>query len=176
MCKKEAFTRFLALGCPMPRSRTSSRRMVGVASLAISLLLATAVKAGEPSLNTVRQQLDEMLAAANAHDTDRFMAVYSHTSNLVLIFDDQKIIGWRAARDQQEKWWNKGKTDAAYALRSPVEIAQVAKDVIVTFQRLASTMTGAGGAKKTTNLNATSVWRKEPDGWKIVIAHESFVE
>jgi ketosteroid isomerase-like protein len=104
------------------------------------------------------------------------MSVYSHTSNLVLVFDDQKINGWRAARDQQEQWWNNGKTDVTYALRSPVEIAQVARDVIVTFQRLASTLTAADGAKKTTNLNATSIWRKEPSGWKIVIAHESFVE
>ena len=49
--------------------------------------------------------LDEMMAAANAHDTDRFMALYARGDALVVQFDDQTLRGWQTVRDQQDEWW-----------------------------------------------------------------------
>lgn len=54
--------------------------------------------------------LSEQLFAANAHDTDRFLATYVHSPELVFIANGQIIRGWDSLHDQQLKWWKNGKT------------------------------------------------------------------
>lgn len=175
MLNKESVTMSFSSAQSPAVLRKMGAARVRFGCMLISFFLTTIGLAAEPAPSDVKQQLDGMLVAANAHDADRFMAAYAHTPDLVVVFDDMKISGWQPVRDQQEKWWDGGKTDVVYSLRSPAEVTQVDKDVIVTFQRLASTRTDSDGAKKTVNLNATSVWRKGTGGWKIVVAHESFV-
>ena len=103
------------------------------------------------------------------------MKVYACTPELVLIFDGMKIKGWEAVREEQAKWWDHGKADVTYSLRGPVEISPVSDDVFMTLQRLSATTPGASGTRNTQNLDVSSVWKRTPSGWRIVIAHESFV-
>ena len=124
----------------------------------------------------LRSLLGEMIQAANAHDTDRFMSVYVHSPSLIVTFDDLTMRGWQAVRDQQLQWWNNGKTDAVYRLRSAPEITAISPEVVATLQSMDVTSTGPGGAKATVHVVATSIWRKLPEGWRIVLAHESLLQ
>ena len=120
--------------------------------------------------------LNEMLAAANAHDTDRFMAMYARSNELVVTFDDQTMRGWQTVRDQQFEWWDGGNSDAAYRLRSAPEITVITPDVVSTLQSMEVASTLPDGKKGSVLVVATSIWRKLPEGWRIVVAHESLIQ
>ena len=120
--------------------------------------------------------LEEMLAAANAHDTDRFMAVYDPGDSLVVTFDDMTMRGWKAVRDQQLEWWDGGKSDAVYRQRAAPEITVIGPDVAATLQSLEVSSTGPDGQQSTIRVVATSIWKKLPSGWRIVLAHESLIQ
>lgn len=132
-----------------------------------------------PAASSTEQQLrllmNEMLEAANAHDTDRFMAVYERSPALMLTFDDQTLTGWQAIRDQQLQWWNEGASDAVYRLRGEPKITVISPDVVATLQSLEVEATGPDGKKGTVKVMATSIWKKLPEGWRIVLAHESLL-
>lgn len=134
-------------------------------------------KEASPSIEAqLTPLLNEMLSAANAHDTDRFMAVYAHSPSLMVTFDDQTMRGWQTVRDQQFQWWDGGKSDAVYRLRSAPEITVIATDVVGTLQSMEVSGTGPSGTKGTVVVVATSIWRKLPEGWRIVVAHESLIQ
>ena len=120
--------------------------------------------------------LEEMLSAANAHDTNRFMAAYVPDESLIVTFDDMTMRGWNAVRDQQLEWWDGGKSDAVYSLRSAPEIKVIGPDVAATLQSMDVSSTGPNGVKSTVSVVATSIWKKLPEGWRIVLAHESLVQ
>jgi uncharacterized protein (TIGR02246 family) len=120
--------------------------------------------------------LEEMLSAANAHDTNRFMAAYVPDESLIVTFDDMTMRGWKAVRDQQFEWWNGGESDAVYSLRSVPEIKVIGPDVAATLQSMDVSSTGPNGVKSTVSVVATSIWKKLPEGWRIVLAHESLIQ
>lgn len=152
-------------------------------TLHVLLLLVTLLGWGNARADntppTVQAQLtpllDEMLAAANAHDTDRFMALYARSDGLVVQFDDQTMRGWQTVRDQQFEWWDGGKSDAVYRMRSAPEITVIAPDVVSTLQSMEVASTLPDGTKGNVVVVATSIWRKLPEGWRIVVAHESLI-
>src|SRR5882672_10574666 len=117
---------------------------------------------------SVKEQLQpllaEMLLAANAHDTDRFMAVYAHNPMLVVTFDDTTIHGWQAVRDQQLQWWENGRSTGIYSENFAPEVTVINDAVVSTLQSMTVTDTAPNGAKRTAKLVATSVWKKLPEG------------
>ena len=148
--------------------------------LLVAALLAPAYAHADDAPPSVQAQvmplLDEMLAAANAHDTDRFMALYARGDALVVQFDDQTLRGWQMVRDQQDEWWAGGTSDAVYRYRSAPEITVIAPDVVSTLQWMDVASTMPDGKKGSVLVVATSVWRKLPEGWRIVVAHESLIQ
>ena len=124
----------------------------------------------------VRALLNEMLDAANAHDTDRFMSVYARSPSLKVTFDGVTMRGWQTVRDEQLQWWDDGKSDAVYRMRAAPEITEISQDVTATLQSMEVTSTGSNGMKTTVQVVATSIWKKLPEGWRIVLAHESLVQ
>lgn len=115
----------------------------------------------------------EMLAAANAHDTDRHLASYLHSPELVFVVNDQVIHGWDALRVQQLQWWQNGKSDAVYAVLGAPEYTLLAPGLVAQTYFLDSHR--AGGEAHGAHLGVTDIWRKGTDGWRIVYAHESVV-
>ena len=126
-------------------------------------------------LTTAREalapKLQEMLAAANAHDTDRHLAAYLHSPDLVFVVNDQTIHGWDALRAQQLKWWQNGKSDAVYTVLGEPEYTMLAPGLVAQTYFLDSHRAGddAHGA----HLGVTDVWQQGAEGWRIVYAHES---
>jgi ketosteroid isomerase-like protein len=129
---------------------------------------------------TVSEQLwpllDELQAAANAHDTDRFMALYIKGEGLVGVFNGEEIRGWDNLYAQQLKWWNHGKSDVVYTQRATPEIFVLGPDAAVVTLLLDSTRTAADGSTVKNQFAISMVWKKFiQGGWKMVYSHESTV-
>lgn len=151
-------------------------RLISLLLLTVCMFVASHAAAEQPEASQQLQPLlDEMLLAANAHDTDRFMALYDNSPALVLTFDDTTLRGWQAIRDQQLEWWNGGTSDAVYRLRSAPQVTVIDADVVATLQDMDVTATGPDGKSGTVRVVATSIWKKLPEGWRIVLAHESMI-
>ncbi len=149
-------------------------------AVALAFLSTAPIARGQTTAATassVQKQLEpvfaEMLAAANAHDTDRFMAPYLHKPSFVFVFNGTIMKGWDVAHAQQLKWWNNGKSDVVYKYSSPPELTVLGPDAAVVTQPLSATRTLPDGKKSTGEIVATTVWKKFPEGWRGVQVHES---
>ncbi len=121
----------------------------------------------------IQPLLDEMTVAANAHDTDRFLAAYLHQPELVFVFNGEVIRGLDSVRTLQLKWWNNGKSDVVYAERVPAQITALTPDIAIVVQAMKSQRTLPSGAVSSGNFAITQVWQKRPEGWRIIQVHES---
>lgn len=119
--------------------------------------------------------LKQMTAAANSHDTDRFLATYLHDSTLVLVFNGEVIVGIDSVRKLQLKWWNNGKSAVVYAQSGRSRFTVLGPDAAVEAGAMVSSRTLAGGRKSTSRFAVMNVWQKRPEGWRIVQVHESTV-
>jgi ketosteroid isomerase-like protein len=147
----------------------------------MSLLLAPlAGVASSPS--TAQPQIQALLAeqmvAANAHDTDRFLASYLHGPELVFLLDGLTpsptvIHGFAGLRTQQLKWWQK--TDAIYRADGPVQFQPIGPDAEIVTEPLAAHRTSPGGQAVDSHFVITMVWKRTPAGWRVLYAHESWM-
>jgi ketosteroid isomerase-like protein len=118
--------------------------------------------------------LTEQLLAANAHDTDRFLATYAHGPELVFIANGQLIHGWDALHDQQLKWWKNGKSDVVYAQESRPEVSDLGPETVLVTQQMTAHRTGQDGKPNDSKFVISSIWRKLPVGWRVTYGHESW--
>jgi len=141
------------------------------------LLLPSVTMAATPSIGQseaqIRDALKSMHEAADASDADHFMEWYSHSPALIITFDGQSVRGWQANLDQQRQWWSGKKSDVVYSDERPPEIAIQSGDVATTVQWMS--VGGPHSLKPPMRVVVSSVWKKMPDGWRIVLAHESSV-
>ena len=129
-------------------------------------------KAGSPQ-EQLRPLLEELDAAANTRDTDRFMAAYLHQPTLIWLFNGVEIRGWDDLRAQQLKWWSGGKSDVVYSNRSAPEFTVLSPDAVIVTEMKESTRTLPDGTAGKNEFAISMVWQKLPEGWKIVYGHES---
>lgn len=150
------------------------RRRMGTA-LAICMLLTALPRPGiaQSPEQQIRPLLDEQMAAANAHDTDRFLASYLRGPELVFVFNGAVIQGWDALREQQLKWWKNGTSDVVYRQRGTPVFTVLGPDHAVVISRLASERTMPDGTMSTGEFVVTMIWQKRAEGWRIIHAHES---
>ena len=119
--------------------------------------------------------LAEMMTAANAHDTDRFMAAYLRDPSFVFVINGTVMNGWDAVRAQQLKWWNNGKSDVVYGYVGEPEFTVLGSDAAVVTERMSARRTLANGHAATGELAVTMTMQKRPEGWRAVQVHESSV-
>ena len=119
---------------------------------------------------------EELEAAANAHDTDRHLALYARTPSLQFIFNDQLVVGWDALHEKQLQWWKNGKSDVVYQLSGPPDFLMLAPDVVLVTFFLTSHRTAPDGTPQNARFSISNIWKKLPEGWRIVYAHESMVK
>ncbi len=127
------------------------------------------------SADQILPLLNEQLLAANAHDTDRFLATYAHGPDLVFIANGQIIRGWEALHDQQLKWWRNGKSDVVYAQQLPPEVAVLDAETVLVTQQMTAHRTGQDGKPSDGTAVITTIWRRLPVGWRVTYGHESSV-
>ena len=157
------------------------RQLLGVfaivaASLSVTDPVVAQSDSGSVTASVTRQLhplLTEMLAAANAHDTDRYMAEFLRGPGLVFSFNGTIMEGWPEVEAQQLKWWNNGKSDVVYAERRPSIITVLSREAAVVTMELESKRTAQNGQLTTGIAVVTMVYQKRPEGWRVVQAHES---
>lgn len=141
--------------------------------LTAALAIAVTLNANATPESELRPLLDEMIVSANAHDSDRFMALYQKSPSLTISFDDMVMTGFDAILAQQREWWENGKATPIYAELVPTRIQPISADVSATLQTLEVKAGPNAPAGKRVKLTITSVWKRLPEGWRIVLAHES---
>jgi|SRR5271156_3268899 len=129
--------------------------------------------AGAQAPSALQPVLDDLLPAANAHDTDRFLASYLHDSTVVFVYNGVAITGFAGIRDLQLKAW--AKTDVVYSQHGPMAFQTLTPDVVVVTDPLSARRTLPTGEIKTGEFAVTMVCQRRPDGWRIVYVHESSV-
>jgi uncharacterized protein (TIGR02246 family) len=119
--------------------------------------------------------LTEMMSAANAHDTDRFLATYLRGATLVFAFNGTVTTGWDNVRALQLKWWNNGKSDVVYSYVGQPAFTVIGPSVAAVTTRMSSRRILPSGEASTGEFAVTMVWQKRAEGWRIVQVHESTV-
>ena len=124
----------------------------------------------------IQSALDEMERAANAHDTDRYMALFAHQPSLVFAANGEVFRGWDALHAQQLKWWQNGKATGVYSENGTTQFMPLADNLMVTTSPLAARRTLPDGTTSRAHFVVTSIWKKLPQGWRVVYAHESWAK
>lgn len=137
---------------------------------------ACAQSSGSEAEHAIRPQMAKMFQAANAHDTDAFMATMARRPDLVFAINGEIIRGWNALHAQQLKWWNNGKSDAKYAENGAPGFMALGPDAEVVTWPLMARGTAANGKPLTSAFVVTYVWQHLPEGWRIVYGHESWAK
>ncbi len=142
---------------------------------ATSLFVATFVQAQSrpAALQQILPLLQQEVIAANAHDTDAFLATYIHDPSLIFIVDGEVIHGFTNLREQQLKWWRNGKSDVVYSEQADPEIVSLDARVALVTQQLATHRTLPDGTSHDDKFVVTSIWELRPAGWRVAYCHES---
>jgi len=153
-------------------------RYASFALLASLSLMVLPVRAQSSNSAAIESQLkplmDEQAAAANAHDTDRFLRTYLHAPQTIFIVNGETVRGFDALHAQQLKWWKDGKSDVVYREVEQREFLALDHDAVLTTQHLSAHGTGADGRPRDNHGVLSSLWRRTPDGWRVTYAHESW--
>jgi len=113
-----------------------------------------------------------MMSAAGKLDADEFMRSYWQSPALAITFDGETLRGWGAILSEQRKWWSDKNSGIKFEEGRPPEIVYQGSDVATSIQWMNVT---SPEKKKPRRLVITSVWRKLPEGWRVVLAHETLI-
>jgi ketosteroid isomerase-like protein len=144
------------------------------AVLVFSLLVPGLALAQSSAEREILPLIHEQMLAANAHDTDRFLATYLHAPTLVFVIDGRIIRGFDDLREQQMNWWKNGKSDVVYSDAAPPEFVSLGENSVLVTQQMTSRRTGTDGKPAEATFAVTSIWQHVRDGWRVTYAHESW--
>jgi ketosteroid isomerase-like protein len=136
----------------------------------ICLLLALIVPL-EGQDSPIRQVLEQQQAAWNRHDLDGFMSGYWNSAQLTF-FGAKKTSGWQSTLDHYRKTYRGEGREMGRLEFSDLQIEELAPTA--AFVRGSWKFTLSDG--KTPHGLFTLVFRKFPQGWKIVHDHTSSEE
>ena len=125
--------------------------------------------AAEAARSAIRQVIDDQQAAWNRHDLDGFMAGYWHSDELTFFSGAHETHGWQAALDRYKKSYQSAGHEMGKLKFSNLRIEMLGPDA--AFVRGEFHLTMADG--KTPHGLFTLVFRKIPEGWKIVHDHSA---
>ena len=143
-----------------------------VLSLAAIALAQPSQEAGNLSAKAVEQVLHVQQDAWNRHDLDAFMAGYWHSPELTFFSGAKESHGWQAAMDRYKATYDSPGHEMGKLDFSDLRVEMLGPES--AFVRGAWHLTMSDG--KTPHGIFTLVFRKFPDGWKIIHDHTSSVE
>jgi ketosteroid isomerase-like protein len=156
-----------------------SKKRILSTLLALALLAALAVAldpapgtASNDNNSAVEHVLDTQQAAWNRHDLDGFMAGYWNSPELTFFSGAKETSGWQATLDRYRSTYNSPGHEMGTLEFSGLLIEMLGPEA--AFVRGAWHLTMPDG--KTPHGRFTLVFRKFPEGWKIVHDHTSAAE
>jgi uncharacterized protein (TIGR02246 family) len=151
-----------------------------------SAFLATPIAAdSKTELDTINQQkvagatdpekeiydeLSRMVDAWNRHDIDGYLDTFWRSENLVVVVEGENIRGW----DLISKAYHTGYPNLEEMGNMTLDRVQV--QILAPDIGFALAWFTASFPKKKEFGTATMTFKKLPEGWRIAIAHSSFVE
>ena len=141
------------------------------AALALIPLLAETPQPADP-VTAVRRILEDQQQAWNRHDLEGFMSGYWNSPDLTFFSGAQQTAGWQGALDRYRKNYKQAGKEMGRLEFSDLKIESLGNDS--AFVRGAWRVTMSDG--KTPHGLFTLIFRKFPDGWKIVHDHTSAAE
>jgi len=115
--------------------------------------------------NVLRQQVE----AWNGHDLEGFMAGYWNSPDLVFFSGAQKTSGWQSTLERYRARYQSEGREMGKLEFSDLSIHQLAPDAAYVLGEFRLTMSDG----KTPHGVFTLIFRKFPEGWKIVHDHTS---
>jgi len=138
----------------------------------ISIPGASAQNSGEQVTLAVQQVLEQQQDAWNHHDLEGFMAGYWNSPELTFFSGAKATSGWQSTIERYRKAYQSEGREMGKLEFSDLNIQPLASDAALV--RGAWHLTMSDG--KTTHGLFTLIFRKFPDGWKIVHDHTSAAE
>lgn len=142
--------------------------LFGLATLAATVAMTFGQNADDIH-RSVRKVLEQQQAAWNRHDLDAFMAGYWNSPDLTFFSGAKQTSGWQATLERYRKSYQGEGREMGTLEFSDLNIQTLAADA--AFVRGAWHLTMSDG--KTPHGLFTLVFRKFPEGWKIVHDHTS---
>jgi ketosteroid isomerase-like protein len=126
--------------------------------------LAAAQSAGNADASMIRQVIDQQQQAWNRGDLEAFMAGYWNSPELTFFSGARESKGWQAALDRYKKSYQGAGHEMGKLEFANLRIETLGSDA--AFVRGEFHLTMSDG--KTPHGLFTLIFRKFPDGWKIV--------
>jgi beta-aspartyl-peptidase (threonine type) len=134
-------------------------------SLGVSLLTVTSSRAAPA--DDIRGVLNAQVAAWNRGDIDRFMQGYARATSTTFVSGDQVTRGWQTVRDRYAK---------KYDSRAKMGTLTFSGLTIMPLCDDAALVLGSWSLQRKTDRphgEFTLLFRKLPEGWRIVLDHTS---
>lgn len=148
------------------------KKLYNFTALALLATLAAVGRAAGDERSPVEQVLRGQQEAWNHHDLDRFMAGYWNSPELTFFSGAKQTAGWQATLDRYRATYNSPGHEMGRLEFSNLRIEMLRADA--AFVRGEWRLTMPDG--KTPHGLFTLVFRKFPDGWKIIHDHTSAAE
>jgi len=146
--------------------------LCGFTGLALLATLAASGHAPSDEQSAVEQVLRAQQDAWNHHDLDRFMAGYWNAPELTFFSGAKQTAGWQATLDRYRAAYASPGHEMGTLEFSNLRIEMLGPEA--AFVRGEFHLTMPDG--KTPHGRFTLIFRKFPDGWKIIHDHSSSAE
>jgi ketosteroid isomerase-like protein len=136
-------------------------------SFTLVLLFATSSLAASKPAAEIRSVLQAQQQAWNRGDIDGFMNGYARTRSTMFVSDDTVTRGWQTVRDRYRKKYS-DRAEMGRLTFSNLEVTPLSIDAAVVLGSWK-----LNRAKDEPHGRFTLVFRRLPDGWRIVHDHTS---
>ena len=147
----------------------NQRACIGLALVAATLLFTVRANCQDAAKTEIQQVLQRQADAWNHHDLDGFMAGYWNSPDLTFFSGANMTTGWQATLERYRQNHQSGGREMGKLDFSELRIEALGSDA--AFVRGAWQLTMSDG--KTPHGLFTLIFRKFPEGWKIVHDHSS---
>jgi uncharacterized protein (TIGR02246 family) len=144
-------------------------RFLLLGAVAMLAIFTVAQNAGEASRAAIRTVIQDQQAAWNRQDLEGFMAGYWNSTDLTFFSGAHEFKGWQAALDRYKKNYQSAGHEMGKLEFANLQIEMLGRDA--AFVRGEFHLTMPDG--KTPHGLFTLVFRKFPEGWKIVHDHSA---
>ncbi len=137
--------------------------------VAITVLLCGTLLAQKATVETaIRKVLDDQVAAWNRHDLEGFMAGYWNSPELTFFSGGSVTRGWQPTLERYRKRYQSAGTEMGTLAFSDINVQILGPEAAFVRGRFHLQMAG----KESSGI-FTLIFRKFPQGWKIVHDHTS---
>jgi beta-aspartyl-peptidase (threonine type) len=140
--------------------------------ISLAILLGAVVSSAQTPQAAIEKVLDDQHASWNRHDLDSFMTSYWNSPEVTFSSKGKTLMGWQSVFDRYRKTYQAAGAEMGKVEFTDMKIEMLGEDA--AFVRGQFHLTLSDG--KTPHGVFTLIFRKFPDGWKIVHDHTSAAE